>query len=141
MPEWIKFVLTSRPIKKSSIEPPNVTVVNIDTTDLNNTEDIRLYLSNQLQLIYPEECTERREAVVATLTTKSGGIFLYAHFVVEAARNRDLSIAETSEFFPNGISSVYTDYLARLKTELNLDEERFFNVLETVTAARAPLSE
>ena len=141
MPEWIKFVLTSRHTRKLSTELPHTTVVNIDTTNLNNTEDIRLYLSNQLQLIYPGECTEKREVVVATLTTKSAGIFLCAHFVVEAARNRDLSIVETSELFPYRISSVYTDYLARLKTELNLSEDYYFNFLEAIGAAQAPLPE
>ena len=53
MPQWIKFVLTSRPSKKSSIELPHLSVINIDTADLNNTEDIRLYLTSQLQLYIP----------------------------------------------------------------------------------------
>ena len=76
LPKWIKFVLTSRPTKQLSVELPHVTVVNIETADSNHTEDMRLYLSMELQSLYCDEPTEEREAITLKLTGRSQGIFL-----------------------------------------------------------------
>ena len=139
LPKWIKFVLTSRPTKQLSVELPHVTVVNIETADSNHTEDMRLHLSMELQSSYCDEPTEEREAITLKLTGRSQGIFLYAHFAIESAKKRNMSLSETSELFPKGISSVDEDYLTRSQSELNLGKEKFINFLKSVVAAKDPL--
>ena len=52
LPKWIKLVLTSRPTKQLLAELPRVTVVNVEKTGRNNTEDIRSYLSKELQVFF-----------------------------------------------------------------------------------------
>ena len=139
MPCWIKFVLTTRPTKHWAVELLHVTVVNIDATDSESMKDVSSYLSNKLQSLYVKESSELLKNVVEKLTNKSSGIFLFAYFAVESAKKRGLSLNELSHIFPNGLSSVYEEYITRAQKELNIDEERFRNFLEAMVAAFAPL--
>ena len=139
MPQWIKLVCTSRPNKQLPKELSHVTVLDIATTDACNTEDVQLFLSSHLGRMFPDETYEHREAVVSNLTVRSDGLFLFANFAVESAKSRGLSLAEISEIFPKGISSVYEEYLVHLQAELGVDEELFMNFLQAVVASRAPL--
>ena len=141
MPRWIKFVLTSRPNKQLTTELPLVTIVDITTTDTNNTNDIQLFLSSHLGKMFPDETCEQREAVVSNLTARSGGLFLYAHYSVESAKRGRLSLSAINEIFPKGISSVYEEYVTRLQVELKVEEELFMNFLEAVVASQATLPE
>ena len=141
MPKWIKLLCTSRPNKRLPTELSHVMVLDIATTDTNNTEDITVFFTNHLGKMFPDESYEHREAVVSNLTARSEGSFLIANFAVDSAKSRGLSFAEMSQIFPKGISSVYEEYLARLQTELGVDEELFMNFLEAVVASRAPLPE
>ena len=139
LPKWIKFVLTSRPTQQLLEEVPNVTVINIEEADHNNTEDVRLYLSNELQSLYRDEPTEKLENVTTKLTERSRGTFLYAHFAIASAKKKSLSLSETSELFPKGISLVYEEYLACLQTKTKLGREKLRNFLKAIIAAQAPL--
>ena len=118
---------------------PNITVINIEEADHNNTEDVRLYLSKELQSLYRDEPTEKLENVTTKLAERSRGTFLYAHFAFASAKKKSLSLSETSELFPKGISLVYEEYLARLLTETKLGREKFRNFLKAIIAAQAPL--
>ena len=138
-PKCIKFVLTSRPIKQLLAELPQVTVFNVEATGSNNTDDIILYLRKELESLYQDEPFEKRETTTLKLTERSQGIFLYAHFAIESANKRNLSLSESSELFPKGMSSVYEDYLSRSQTELKLHKVKFMNFLEGIRAAQAPL--
>ena len=88
-------------------------------------KDVSSYLSNKLQSLYVKESSELLKNVVEKLTNKSSGIFLFAYFAVESAKKRGLSLNELSHIFPNGLSSVYEEYITRAQKELNIDEERF----------------
>ena len=139
MPQWIKLVCTSRPNKQLPTELSHVIVLNIATTDTNNTEDIRMFLSNQLGKMFSDETYEHREAVISKLSAKPEGLFVFSNLAVESAKSRGLSLVEISQIFPKGISSVYEEYVARLQAELGVDEQLFMNFLEGVVASRAPL--
>ena len=88
LPKWIKLVLTSRPTKQLLAELPRVTVVNVEETGRNNTEDIRSYLSKEFQLLYHDEPVAKLAAEAVKLTWRSQGIFLFAHFVIESVKKK-----------------------------------------------------
>ena len=140
MPSWVKFIVTTRSTKLLLEELPHVTVSNIEATERSNTEDIELFLVDQLQLLYSSSSKDQVQETARKIAARSSGIFLYAHFVFQTAKNRRLLLHELSEIFPHGIASVYEEYIVRSRAELKVEEEKFIRFLEAVFAADAPLS-
>ena len=141
MPRWVKFIVTTRSTKLLLEELPHVTVSNIEATERSNTEDIELFLVDQLQLLYSSSSKDQVQETARKIAARSSGIFLYAHFVFQTAKNRRLLLHELSEIFPHGIASVYEEYIVRSRAELKVEEEKFIRFLEAVFAADAPLPE
>ena len=143
LPYWIRFVVTTRPEMNISEKIQDLNPIQLNPNDQGNLMDVRLCFQKQLGHVLQCDC---QDAILEKLVEKSEGVMLYTYYLTEfikknAARG---SVAEViNSGLPSGISSVYQDYFKRLKSEmhkeLGITEEKFFDFLNTIVAAREPL--
>ena len=141
LPTWIKFMITSRPAKEDLPSAPGMRIVNINAIDSENVRDVRSYLRNGLQNIYPDAEPKELNVCVNQLADGADALFLFAYFVVDIAKTKQMELSKVHEIFPKGLSSVYEEYFARLQKELSVEEEKYFDFLEAIAAAQGPLPE
>ena len=141
LPKWIKILITSRPTREELPTIPDVKIVTINPEDPENVTDVRNYLENGLQHIYPNADEKDITLCVNQLADEADALFLFAYFVLDIAKTKQMELSKIPKIFPNGISSVYEEYFSRLQKELNIDEEKFFDFLEAISAAQGPLPE
>ena len=79
MPSWVKFIVTTRSTKLLLAELPHVTVSNIEATERSNTEDIELFLVDQLQLLYS---SSSKDQVQETARKIAAGPVAYSSMLI-----------------------------------------------------------
>ena len=142
LPNWIRFIVTTRPASTIVEKLRQLKPLELQSDDEKNLEDIRVFFQMGLQhVIKPDIFDEFLERLVS----KSEGLMLYAHFLsLSISKNVSVLIEnDLKNSLPTDISSVYLLYFKRLETELktNLEikEEHFLNLLSAITASREPL--
>ena len=142
LPNWIRFLVTTRPASTIVEKLRELKPLQLQSDDEKNLEDIRKFFQMGLQhVIKPDIFDEFLERLVS----KSEGLMLYAHFLsLSISKNVSVLIEnDLKNSLPTDISSVYLLYFKRLETELktNLEikEEHFLNLLSAITASREPL--
>ncbi len=104
LPNWMKFVLTSRneaDIRRYLANMSFIYVLSDDETE----DDLRAYYHKE----FPDATADKIE----TLLTKSEGSFLYANEIVKQIREEKLSLDDIN-FFPVGIYGFFNDWFLRL---------------------------
>jgi hypothetical protein len=142
LPSWLRFIITTRPSTNTSLLGlrPNA-VVEINTDDPFNLQDLKIFFCFELKALYPQYCNEE---LVPQLAEMTKGLFLVAFFVVDVLKKENIaSPGEVLKLFPNGISSVYENYFSRLKEVLlpyiSKDLEGFYKMLDVIAATKNPL--
>jgi hypothetical protein len=145
LPPWVKVLVTSRPEmnvleKLNSLEYMEIATDKNNEEDTNNEEDIKLYLRSHLPTI------SERKGIISFITKFCEGSFLFASYLQKHLHNCKAKITKTEikSQLPQGISSVYQDYFARLQEELKAVSKDYdiLDLLNIMAAARGsiPLS-
>ena len=142
LPLWIRFLVTTRPAINISDSLKDLYPLVLKPNDEENVNDIRLcfelWIGDVLQ-------AENRDVILQKLVEKSGGVILYAQFLVDFIRKNFsiVTLERLDSILPTGISSVYQSYFKRLETdlcnELKITVGQYFDFLSAITAAREPL--
>ena len=132
LPKWIKCFVTTRPQSYIEQKLACFNTLVIDASSKENLRDIKKLLEEQLQEF---QVNQEDKRVISVLTDQSEGLMLYAYFIVESVKQNVLKLDSVCQFFPKGITSVYNTYFKRLKDNLRVDGEVFFNFLEALAAA------
>ena len=142
LPLWIRFLVTTRPEINISDSLKDLYPLVLKPNDEENVKDIRLcfelWIGDVLQ-------AENREVILQKLVQKSGGVILYAQFLVDFIKKNFsiVTLKRLDSILPTGISSVYQSYFKRLETdlcnELKITVGQYFDFLSAITAAREPL--
>lgn len=106
LPSWMRFIITSRhdPMIQHALSHFKPQILDIEAKSIAyNLEDMRLYLNTELQGCNIEE------DVKTELLQRSDGVFLYLRLCVDALKNGELSLCD-STLLPNSLSDYY--YLA-----------------------------
>ena len=142
LPNWIRFIVTTRPASTIVEKLRQLKPLQLQSDDEKNLEDIRVFFQMGLQNVIKPDIFDD---FLDTLVLKSEGLMLYAHFLI-LSFSRNISVLIENDLkssLPTDISSVYRLYFKRLETELKTNfqvkEEHFLNLLSAITASREPL--
>jgi tetratricopeptide (TPR) repeat protein len=136
LPEWIGFVVTSRP--DASVVPylQGFKPFAIEAGDARNTADLRAYCEAQVGPMLP---TENRERLCALLVEKSAGMMLYLRLVAEGLREGTLE-ADGLETLESGLPGLHSRYHAAFEARFRKDfRETVQPLLRLVMAAPGPI--
>ena len=136
LPEWIGFVVTSRP--DASVVPylQGFKPFAIEAGDARNTSDLQAYCQAQVgALLAPED----RERLSALLVEKSAGMMLYLRLVAEGLREGSLAAADL-ETLTAGLPGLHSRYHAAFEARFRKDfQETVQPLLRLVLAAPGPI--
>jgi Tfp pilus assembly protein PilF len=136
LPEWIGFVVTSRP--DASVVPylQGFKPFAIEAGDARNTADLQTYCSSQVAPLLP---APDRERLCAMLVEKSAGMMLYLRLVAEGLREGTLEAAAL-EALESGLPGLFSRYHAAFEARFRKDfQETVQPLLRLVMAAPGPI--
>ena len=142
LPLWIRFLVTTRPEINISDSLKDLYPLVLKPDDEENLKDIRLCFELRVGDVLQ---AENREVILQKLVQKSGGVILYAQFLVDFIKKNCsiVTLERLDSILPTGILSVYQSYFKRLETdlcnELKITVGQYFDFLSAITAAREPL--
>ncbi|HEY3274378.1 MAG TPA: toll/interleukin-1 receptor domain-containing protein [Methanocella sp.] len=134
-PEWLKLIVTSRPSRDVMGIMQGYRPFRLDGADPRNEQDIQEYLARNLKLAPGP----RADAVIDGITRKSGGLFLYASWVLRELERGQLSIDRPDEF-PRGLGGIYMKLFQRQFPAKAGWEREIRPALEVISAALEPLA-
>ena len=112
--------------------PAGVLPYTLDISDPRNEQDIKAYLARELPPSVAPDIADR-------IAEKTGGLFLYATWVVAELKSGRLSLDRLDKF-PKGLGGAYLDLFERQFPDVSEWDARARPALEVVVAAQEPLS-
>lgn len=92
LPEWIGFVVTSRPDASVLAHLQGFKPIAIEAGDLRNTADLQSYAKGQIEPLLDGVDVAEWERLCALLVEKSAGMMLYIRLVAEGLREGTLAV-------------------------------------------------
>ena len=142
-PNWLRFILTSRPSTNTS-ELGSTVAVKIEPKDQGNIKDLEVFFRVKLKALYPQSNNDDNADLIENLVEMTKGLFLVAFFIIEHLKRENVASPEkVLKLFPNGISSVYENYFSRLKKILlrhRAEKGGFNKMLRAVVATKKPFA-
>ena len=132
LPSWLRILATTRPEKKLMSLLAHLHPRKFDADDLRNRQDLAEYYKRELSSFQPSEAT------IEALVEKSEGIFLYARYVSEEVKLKNLSLDRLDEF-PKGLGGIYRQYFERRFPEREKYNKNALPALQVLLAAVEPL--
>lgn len=131
-PDWMRFIVTSRPETEIVSTLENLDAYIFDTTKDENKLDILTYLKKRLPPITNEQAD--------TLLKRSEGVFLYIRYVCdEVVLHQRLRLDRLDEF-PQGLGAVYNQFFNRqFGNDLDYYERGIRPLLCVILASNEPL--
>jgi tetratricopeptide (TPR) repeat protein len=144
LPEWISFVVTSRPDPAVVNRLAGFQPFALDAEDPRNWEDLSMYLQRAIAQ-HPELHklpSEQQEAIQQALLTQSEGMMLYVRLALDAYDAGDLD-AKGLLNTPRGLGGMYTiQFRQRFATpSMAAYDDQVKPLLRALLAARGPLPE
>jgi tetratricopeptide (TPR) repeat protein len=136
LPDWIGFVVTSRP--DASVVPylQGFKPFAIEAGDARNTADLQSYCAAR---VGPLLAATDREKLCAILVKKSAGMMLYIRLVAEGLRERTLE-ANALEALESGLPGLHSRYHAAFEARFRQNfKESVQPLLRLVIAAPGPI--
>ena len=135
-PEWLKLIVTSRPDPEVMGPMQSYNPFILDASDLRNVPDIQTYLRRELKEYYGG--MEVPGSTIDIIVKKSGGLFLYAEWIVRELGYGRLSLSRLDEF-PQGLGGIYHNFFERQFPNIEAWESKVRPALETIFALQEPL--
>ncbi len=137
MPQWIRFILTSRDDSKVRLPLQKYQPQIFDFEEYvkeKNSEDLLLYVREELSNLHPSEEQVRQ------IVDKSQGVFLYLSLCVEGIHNGDYSL-EYLDKLPDGLNGYYFQNFNRLyNNRLDHYKNAVLPILEVVVGSKEEVS-
>ena len=105
LPSWLKILLTTRPRKDVLLYFKSCHILNIDSFNTENNEDLKNYYLKNIPNINNND--------MRLLLNKTHSSFLYARTIIKNIKSGDLSIDNMKDF-PDGIYSYYALWFDRI---------------------------
>lgn len=143
LPNWVRFILTSRPKDPLLQEFSSVTPYYIENTSQENLADIWQYVEERLKQPYFQEILSKRslEAPVTSgilssqIVNWAKGNFLYTKLLIDnIAAKQSLNNIEA---LPKNIDDIYHTFL----NNINVDRQNYQHILGILSVAQQPLTQ
>jgi hypothetical protein len=136
LPDWLGFVVTSRP--ESAVQTPlqGLNPFVLDTRTGANRADLRDYLRQELA----PQLHDRPDAdrLLGQILEKSEGVFLYVERFCADVQQNHLSLAHPEQF-PQGLGGIFCQWFERQFPDLGEFRQGVRPALRAILAAREPL--
>ena len=120
VPEGVYFLVSQRPVEVSLLVDTSRRVVTLEAGDANNLADMRAYVERTAGLEKISQALRKSEfspdRFVEKLLDKSGGVWIYLHYVVGEIESGERSPLEL-ETLPQGVWQYYARYWQRWRRE------------------------
>lgn len=136
-PDWLYLIITSRDEPEVAFHLQGLNSYVLDTNTEQNREDIESFLANELEEFCDDK--ERIGLLVDQIYQKSEGLFLYARWVCDEIRNKNLSINRVREF-PQGLGGIYAEFFSRRYADISEYQSKLLQPLKIIIAAKEPLA-
>jgi WD40 repeat protein/serine/threonine protein kinase len=143
LPSWLGIVATTRNDPRLLSQLRSLRTQVLTAEDPRNQDDVRRFI--QSRLAEPNLCDKamaggkRPVAIANDLLKSSAGNFLFASTALDAVESEQLSFDQIENLLP-GLSCLYEIFFHRLFRDTAVDFDVSRQVLETVVAAREPLT-
>jgi hypothetical protein len=139
LPDWVRFILTSRPNDPLLGELSAVTPLYIESTSQENLTDIWQYVEKCLKQRYFQEMLDKvpvtSGALSSCIVSHAKGNFLYTKLLINNITQESLSDLEA---LPNNIDDIYHHFL----TSININKrEKYQLILNIMVIAQQPLTQ
>jgi WD40 repeat protein len=133
LPEWLCFVVTSRPEKNVTDPLQGLNPYILDTESESNKNDICTYIELELH----EYLINRSDSMslVKQILEKSEGVFIYAERVCQDVKKGFLSL-DHIEDFPKGLGNIYSQFFKRQFPDEELYRVNIQPALRAILAAQ-----
>jgi hypothetical protein len=139
LPEWIGFVVTSRPDASVLAHLQGFKPFAIEAGDSRNTADLQSYAKDQIGPLLDGIDVAERESLCALLVEKSAGMMLYLRLVAEGLREGTL-VVENLGKLAAGLPGLYGRYYAGFEVRFGKDfHETVQPLLRLILAAPGPI--
>lgn len=138
-PKWLKLFITSRPEQYILNKLDELEPFSLDTRDERNDEDIRGFLKEELNKIFPSSPIDN---AIDTIVERSEGIFLYIVKILEdLGRDPKQGILKIKnpDMFPKGLTKWYLENFERQFPDEEYYDTNLIPFLELIVAAQEPL--
>ncbi|XP_046858605.1 uncharacterized protein LOC124452054 [Xenia sp. Carnegie-2017] len=129
LPPCFRFVITTRPNEVALNKFEKLNPLFINCSDDRNLEDIKLLIEERIG------STDSLSNVKNSLAEKADGLMLLASLLSSEVKNQDLLKGS----IPKDLSEYYKISLTRLSKELDISNEKFQSILNTLAVAKEPL--
>ncbi|MFM7164601.1 MAG: TIR domain-containing protein, partial [Planctomycetaceae bacterium] len=136
LPDWLGFVVTSRPESDVITPLQGLNPFVFDTISESNRRDIRDYV--HLELVSQLQDRTDADLLIEEVLQKSEGVFLYAERFCDDIQHGSLSL-DHPEQFPQGLGGIFCQYFQRQFTDLARFSEFVLPALRVILAAREPM--
>jgi hypothetical protein len=106
-----------------------------DVSDARNAEDIRDYLGKELQR--HNGGIQVPAATIDSIVSKSGGLFMYAEWIIKELDQGRLSLNQL-DTFPKGLGGIYLQYFGRQFPDSGQWEAQVRPAPEVIVASQEP---
>lgn len=136
MPQWMRFILTSRDDSKVRLPLQKYHPQIFDLEEYikeKNSEDLLLYVSGELGKLHPTE------EQVMQIVNKSQGVFLYLSLCVEGILNGEYTL-DNLDKLPDGLNGYYYEFFTRqLGNDIEKYKKDILPILQLMVAAKKNL--
>jgi WD40 repeat protein len=143
LPPWVGIVATTRSEPSVLGHLRSLRAHTLDAQDPRNQDDVRRFIQRRLaepSLLAKAEAGNRPlRALVESLMRSSAGNFLFVTTALDAVESGQLGFDQI-EKLPPGLSSLYQIFFDRLFRDSGIDLGPLRRILETLAAAREPLT-
>lgn len=139
LPDWVKFIVTSRPLNDILCQFNMATrFVNLDSVDYVglNKLDMLAYVDKVLEKHSGEDCFDMAKR---RIVDNANGVFLYVKTICENILSGKMDISK-HESFPKSISSIYNNFFRTRFTDIGVYNARHRILLSLMVASFDPLT-
>ena len=104
LPKWLRILILSRNISAVQKWFGEARQINLTAEIRENREDLERFVREQLRE-YDADC-ETKEKAIASIVSRSDGVFLYAKIILDALLDGKISTDEVNDF-PSGLNQIY----------------------------------
>jgi WD40 repeat protein len=142
LPNWINFVVTSRPDESVTRQLQKFNPQNIDSNDIRNQTDLEEYASQHIITlpIFSNWDEDKKKSYINEILAKSDGMILYLKLIQEDLK-KDNQPLDQIKTLPSGLDGFYDQMFLRIFPDMDYYRENIAKLLGLMICALEPMTD
>ena len=137
LPDWITFIITSRPYSAILRRLSHLSPLEIDADDSRNREDLADFIRKWL---VARNIKDNVDSVTSAIVAASEGNFLYLRNFCEGVTQKWIDV-EDAQKYPKGMTGMYEEYFKRQVPDIKTYQRDQVPLLQLIVAGFEPVPE